>query len=146
MVGATGRYAKFVLDEFVRRGIWVRALVRSSARAAAARDRGANEAVLADLRQPDSLRPAVTGVDGVFHIGPGLDANEADMGVALVDAARAVGVQKFVFSGVIHPAISALTNHTAKLPVEDALYSSGMNFTVLQPARFMQTLQDYWLV
>lgn len=66
------------------------------------------------------------------------------MGVAMVDAVRAAGVRKFVFSGVIHPSISAMTNHAAKLPVEEALYSSEMDFTVLQPARFMQNFERSW--
>ncbi len=66
------------------------------------------------------------------------------MGVAMVDAARAAGVRKFVFSGVIHPSISAMTNHAAKLAVEEALYSSEMDFTVLQPARFMQNFERSW--
>ena len=67
------------------------------------------------------------------------------MGLAMVDAARAAGVRKFVFSGVIHPSISAMTNHgAAKLPVEEALYSSELDFTVLQPARFMQNFERSW--
>ena len=67
------------------------------------------------------------------------------MGVAMVDAARRAGVRKFVFSGVIHPSISAMTNHAAaKLPVEEALYSSELDFTVLQPARFMQNFERSW--
>jgi uncharacterized protein YbjT (DUF2867 family) len=84
---------------------------------------------------------AAAGVQGVFHIGPGFAPDEAAMGVAMVDAARRAGVRKFVFSGVIHPAISAMVNHAAKLPVEEALCTSGMDFTVLQPAVFMQNLE-----
>src|SRR5262249_28185241 len=76
---------------------------------------------------------------------PAHAAAEADVGVAMVEAARAAGVRKFVFSGVIHPSISAMTNHAvAKLPVEDALYSSELDFTVLQPARFMQNFERSW--
>lgn len=67
------------------------------------------------------------------------------MGVAMVDAPRAAGVRKFVFSGVIHPSITGLSNHAAaKLPVEDALYTSDLDFTVLQPARFMQNFELFW--
>lgn len=146
MVGATGRFAHFVLDELVRRGEWVRALSRNPDRAAAARDTGAADAVVVDLTEPRTLRPALDGIDAVFHIGPGLDDREADMGTALVAAAREEGVSKFVFSGVIHPSISALSNHAAKLPTEEALYGSGLRFTVLQPARFMQTIAHYWAV
>lgn len=144
MVGATGRHAHLVLEELLRRGVWVRALVRSPQSALTAKDRGAHDAVVADLTKPHTLGAAVAGMDGVFHIGPGLHGREAAMGTALVDASRVAGVAKFVFSGVIHPSIAALSNHSAKLPVEDALYSSGMNFTVLQPARFMQALETYW--
>jgi len=62
----------------------------------------------------------------------------------MVDAARAAGVRKFVFSGVIHPSISAMVNHRAKVPVAEALYTSGMAFTVLQPAAFMQNIERTW--
>ena len=132
MVGATGRHAHLVLDELTKRGVGVRALVRNEERARVARENGAEETVIGDLTEPASLTEAVAGVDGVFHIGPAHAAREADMGLAMVDAARAAGVRKFVYSGVIHPSISAMTNHAAKLPVEDALYSSELDFTVLQ--------------
>lgn len=145
MVGATGRHAHWVLRELKQRGVEVRALVRDADRARAARDNGADETVVGDLTRPDSLTAAVDGTEGVFHIGPAHSAGEAQMGLALVDAAKAAGVRKFVFSGVIHPSISAMTNHAAaKLPVEDALYSSELDFTVLQPARFMQNFEQSW--
>jgi uncharacterized protein YbjT (DUF2867 family) len=145
MVGATGRHAHWVLRELTQRGVSVRALVRTGQRADVARQNGAAEVAFGDLTEPASLRDALAGVDGVFHIGPAHTANEAEMGVAMVDAARSAGVRKFVFSGVIHPSISAMTNHAAaKLPVEEALYSSDLDFTVLQPARFMQNFELSW--
>lgn len=144
MVGATGRHAHFVLDELRRRGVQVRALARNQERAELARRNGADDTVIGDLTEPDSLHAAVEGVDGVFHIGPGLAAKETDMGLAMVAAAKEGGVDKFVYSGVIHPSISDLWNHAAKLPVEEALYSSSLDFTVLQPARFMQDFDPFW--
>lgn len=83
-------------------------------------------------------------MDGVFHINPAFASREADLGVAMVRAAKDAGVRKFVFSGVIHPSLSKMANHSAKRPVEEALYESGMNFTILQPAMFMQTLGGGW--
>ena len=144
MVGATGRHAHWVLHELKKRAVEVRALVRNEERAQLARRNGADEVAIGDLMEPGSLAEAVTGVEGVFHIGPAHAAAEADMGLAMVDAARAAGVRKFVFSGVIHPSISAMTNHAAKLAVEQALYSSELDFTVLQPARFMQNFEQSW--
>jgi uncharacterized protein YbjT (DUF2867 family) len=145
MVGATGRHAHWVLRELTQRGVSVRALVRNEDRAQVARQNGAAEVAIGDLTQPTTLTNAVAGMDGVFHIGPAHAAGEAEMGLAMVHAARAAGVGKFVFSGVIHPSISAMTNHgAAKLPVEEALYSSELDFTVLQPARFMQNFERSW--
>jgi uncharacterized protein YbjT (DUF2867 family) len=122
----------------------VRALIRDEGRAEAARQHGAGETVVGDLSDAASLRRAAEGVDAVFHIGPGFAPGEAEMGVAMVEAAKAAGVGKFVFSGVIHPSLSKLTNHVAKLPVEEAIYESGMDFTVLEPTMFMQTIELGW--
>jgi uncharacterized protein YbjT (DUF2867 family) len=144
MVGATGRHARWVLRELNNRGVAVRALVRNEERAQVALDCGADEVAIGNLTEPAGLPDAVAGMDGVFHIGPAHAAGEAEMGLAMVDAARAAGVRKFVFSGVIHPSISAMTNHAAKLPVEEALYSSDLDFTVLQPGRFMQNFKRSW--
>ena len=145
MVGATGRHAHWVLRELNQRGVSVRALVRNQQRADVARNNGAAEVAIGDLTEPATLSRAAAGMDGVFHIGPAHAAGEAQMGVAMVDAAATAGVRKFVFSGVIHPSISAMTNHgAAKLPVEEALYSSELDFTVLQPARFMQNFERSW--
>ena len=145
VVGATGKYAGLVVPELKRRGAKVCALIRSGAQADEARGRGADEFVVGDLRDPASLRAALAGVDGVFHLNPAFSPDEAELGVGMVKAARSAGVEKFVFSGAIHPSISAMTNHAAKRPVEEALYESGLDFTVLQPTMFMQTFADSWL-
>lgn len=143
-VGATGQYAGLIVPELQRRGVTVRALLRDRRREAEVRQRGAAEIAIGDLEDSASLQRAVEGVDGVFHINPSFVPHEIDMGIAMVDAARAAGVPRFVFSSIIHPPILSLRNHAAKLPVEEALYESGMNFTVLQPTLFMQTLDLIW--
>ena len=144
VVGATGKFAGLVVPELKKRGATVRALVRDKHTEEAARKQGADETVVGDLQDSKSLRAAATGMDGVFHINPAFAPHESDLGVAMVDAAKAAGVRKFVFSGAIHPSISKMINHAAKRPVEEAMYESGMNFTVLQPTMFMQTLGAGW--
>lgn len=57
----------------------------------------------------------------------------------MVNAAKVAGVKKFVFSSVYHPSLS-LVNHAQKRPAEEALYQSGMDYTILQPAMYMQML------
>lgn len=144
MIGASGRFAGLVVPELIRRGIWVRSLVRSKEAERVARERGADETVIGDLEDTRGLISATVGADGVFYIGPAFHPRESSMGVTMVNAARAAGVRKFVYSAVIHPSLSKLTNHAAKRPVEEALVESGMTFTILQPASFMQNLSMEW--
>ena len=144
MIGAAGNYAGLVVPELTKRGVRVHALVRNEQQAQTARRRGAAETVMGNLHNPDSLRTAAEGMNGVFHINPAFAPDEDGMGVAMVEAAKAAGVRKFVFSSVYHPSIAKMRNHAAKQPVEEALYGSGMVFTVLQPAMFMQNLAGAW--
>jgi len=144
VVGASGKFAGLVVPELRQRGALVRALVRDPQREGAARAAGAHETVSGDLRDPASLDRALAGVDGVFLLGPAFAHDEAAMGVAMVEAAQRAGVQKVVFSSVIQPTCTRLKNHASKIPVEEALYASHLQYTILQPANFMQNIGLAW--
>jgi uncharacterized protein YbjT (DUF2867 family) len=138
-VGAAGDAAGMVVPELVKRGISVRGLVHSEEKEAKAMDAGAAETVVADVSDLDALTEAAQGVDGVFGIIPVFQPNEADIGVNIVRAAERVNAGKIVFSSVYHPSLP-LSNHRNKQPAETALYESDLDFTILQPAIFMQQL------
>jgi uncharacterized protein YbjT (DUF2867 family) len=76
-------------------------------------------------------------VEKVYYIGPALHPREAEMGFAAIDAARAAGVQHFVFSSVLHAITTDLIQHEIKRDLEEHLLSSGLEFTILQPANYM---------
>jgi len=67
-----------------------------------------------------------------------------EIGLRLVEGARLAGVRRIVFSAVIHPVLSALENHAAKVPVEEAIIASGMEYTLLHPAMFFQNYAMSW--
>ncbi|MEW6640547.1 MAG: NmrA family NAD(P)-binding protein [Pseudomonadota bacterium] len=144
VIGAAGRFGGLVAAELARRGATVRALLRDPASEAAARVNGASEIAIGDLRRPDRLPAALVGIDAVFHIGPAFVADEAELGVALVDVAKLSGVRKIVFSSVIHPTNGDLANHRSKLPVEQAIFTSGLDYTLLYPATVFQNLAAAW--
>jgi uncharacterized protein YbjT (DUF2867 family) len=142
-VGANGRFAGLVVPELIRRGARVRGMVRDPEHAEIARAKGATEIVIADLRDPESLDKAVKGVDGVFYIGPAFERDESQMGLNMLRAALRARVRRFVFSSVMHPTLH-LQSHFAKASVEAAVYSSGLEFVVLQPATLYQNLESGW--
>ena len=143
-IGAAGKFAGLIVPELVKRGVWVRGLVQNREQVDAVKARGAADVALGDLSDRASIDPALEGVDGVFYIAPAFLPNEASVGVRVVEAAKAAGVKRFVFSSVIHPILSALGNHAAKAPVEEALLTSGMAYTFLHPAVFFQNFSESW--
>lgn len=143
VTGSTGPTSSIVLAELARRGIDVRGVIHSEEKADAARANGADETVVADLTDPSALASAMEGVDGVFATIPAFPPDEEGLGLAMVEAAIDAHVPKFVFSGVYHPSLP-LTNHAGKRPAEAALYDSDLDYTVLQPAMFMQTMGASW--
>jgi uncharacterized protein YbjT (DUF2867 family) len=144
VVGATGSFARLVPAALGSRGIKVRALVQSPAKAEGLRHHGVEEIAIGDLRDLDSLERAAEGIDGVFHLGPAFLADEAQLGLNMVEAAQRAGVRRFVFSSVIQPTSVRLANHASKIPVEDAIFASGMEYVVLQPANFFQNVGKAW--
>jgi uncharacterized protein YbjT (DUF2867 family) len=142
-IGATGQFAGLVVPALVSQGLQVRALVHDPAKADRVRELGAQETVPGDLRDRSSIDAALKGVDAVFHVTPAFAPDSAELGIGMVEAATAAGVERFVFSGVYHPSLS-LVNHASMRPIEQALYRSRLAFTVLQPAMFMQGLATSW--
>jgi uncharacterized protein YbjT (DUF2867 family) len=141
-IGATGRFAGLVVPELKKRDITVYALVQDNRKAEKAIQNGADKTVIGNLDDKESLQKAAIGMDGVFHILPAF-RNEVAAGLNMVQAATDAGVKKFVFSSVYHPSLS-LVNHAEKRYTEEALYRSKMDYSILQPAMYMQMLPDAW--
>lgn len=141
-VGAAGPSAGLVVSALAREGVEVCGLVHRSERAAEARRNGATEVAVADLNDRVALAQALVGIDAVFHIIPAFVTDEAATGVALVEVAAEAHISRFIFSSVYHPSLLDLSNHRDKMPAEQALFDSGMEYTILQPAMFMGQLDS----
>lgn len=149
VVGATGALGQPVVRALRDRGVPVRALSRHAARepqAGRLLALGA-EPFAGDLADADSLHRACTGATRVLAcahaiLGRGRWRSEAvdDAGHrALIDAARAAGVRRFVYVSALgaspeHPIDFFRTKHR----VEQAVRSSGLDAVVLRPAAFME--------
>ena len=121
-------------------------VTRDRARAAELAGLGA-EIRIADLTEPASLAAVCRGVDVVVSaahamLGRGRYRSERvdDAGHrTLMDAANAAGVRHFVYTSVL----GASPNHPVdfwrtKFQVEQHLKASGLSWTILRPAAFME--------
>ncbi|MFQ5746975.1 MAG: NmrA family NAD(P)-binding protein, partial [Gemmatimonadota bacterium] len=140
VTGAAGKTGRAVIRALAARGDRIRGLVRRPEQAAELEAQGEAETIAGDLLDPDALARACAGTRAVYHICPNLHPAEAEIGRAAIEAARAAGVERFAFHSVLHPQIEAMPHHWRKLRVEEALIESGLPFTILQPAAYMQNV------
>jgi uncharacterized protein YbjT (DUF2867 family) len=139
VTAAAGRTGRSLIPALVRRGHRVRAFDIAPA-ADALRELGAAETVAGDMLDPTAVAAAVAGVEAVIHIGPPMHPREAEMGHAVVSAARRAGVGHLVQFSVTHPQLEPLLNHQSKLAVERMVLLSRVPFTILQPMHYMQNI------
>lgn len=143
-VGASGPVAGLVVPELRRRGVYVRGLVHKKEDEQTARNIGAHEVVTGELTDKSALAEVLEGMDAAFYIAPVELEDEAEVGKRFVAIAKDAGVRRIVFSSVIHPILSELPNHAEKMPVEEALLDSDMEYVFLHPAVFYQNLASSW--
>lgn len=138
ITGAGGKTGRALLSQIVRLDRPVRALVRRQAQIESAKEYGAADAIAADLLDPTSLKPAFEGVSAVYHIPPNVHPQEERIAENILQLSSQHRVQHFVYHSVLRPYIRAMPHHIKKARVEERLFTTGIPFTILQPAAYMQ--------
>jgi uncharacterized protein YbjT (DUF2867 family) len=144
ITGAAGKTGKAVIKALVARGAVVRAFVRNLAHEATLRAMGVSEVVAGEMDDADALSLAVRGVDAIYHICPNVSPHEVAFAKALVAEATSEGVSRLVYHSVLHPQIEAMPHHWNKLRVEETLFASALDITILQPTAYMQNSLSEW--
>ena len=144
ITGAAGKTGKAVLRALTKRGQLVKALVFRSEQVREVERLGVKDILMGDMRNQDILEKALQGVDSVYHICPNVHPDEITIGQAIIDAAAANGITHFVYHSVLHPQIEAMPHHWNKMRVEERLFESGLSYTILQPAVYMQNILVNW--
>jgi uncharacterized protein YbjT (DUF2867 family) len=138
ITGAGGKTGRALLRHLARQGRQTRVVVRNQEQTEALHSLGANETTLADLCDPESMRHAFDGVLAVYHIPPNVHPQEEEIGEAVIQLSQEAGAEHFVYHSVLRPYIRAMPHHLHKARVEEQLFTSGLDFTILQPAAYMQ--------
>jgi len=144
VTGAGGKTGKAVIKALVTRGAAVRAFVRGTAHEAAMAAIGVNDVVVGAMDDPPALARALRGVDVAYHICPNVHPNEVTFARLLISTATDLGVPRLVYHSVLHPQIEAMPHHWNKMRVEEMLFCSALDITVLQPTAYMQNSLAQW--
>lgn len=134
ITGATGTIGRNVVEQLLKRGANVRALVRDPGKA----NFPANvQVVQGDLLDVDSLRSAFAGVSTLFLLNA-VVPDEFTQALIALNVAREAGLNRVVYLSVIHSDLYVNVPHFAgKFGVERMLEQMRFNATILRPAYFI---------
>lgn len=147
VLGATGRQGGATARHLLDKDWQVRAMTRDPQQPAAqALSQAGAEIVRGDFDDRASLDAALQGVYGVFSVqayGGSTAYGEILQGKAIVDAAKAAGVQHFVYTSVQSAEdLARVGGDGNKWEIEQYVRQSGLPYTILRPCLFMDDLFD----
>lgn len=134
VTGATGNTGSGLVPALRSAGVDVRVFVRDESKAQPLKDMGA-EVVVGDLDRPETIGPAVEGVDKIYLLtwnGP----TQAQQAENVIKAAKQVGNPHLVRHSMWGSEKSRIVKQGDQ--VEEAVKSSGLPWTLLKPTFFMQ--------
>ena len=130
VTGATGQLGRLVVESLAKRvpANDIVALVRSTAKAAdlgvAARE--------ADYDRPETLDPALAGVDTLLLISADVVGKREAQHRNVIEAAKRAGVKRVVYTSALHADTSPLDIAPDHRATEAALKESGVPYTILR--------------
>lgn len=135
VTGATGNIGRPLVNLLADAGHAVTALARGTAPLPSRDD---VKPLVADLSDLDTVTPALAGADAVFLLVTGdLVAGDLDIRT-LLHAADAAGVHRLVLlSSQLAGTRPRSASHSGSAKIENAVRSSDLDWTILQPAGFM---------
>jgi len=144
VTGAAGKTGLALIKSLTADGLDARAMIHRPEREKQVRSAGATEIQIGDMENRSDMAIAFKGVERVYFIVPNVHPNEIEIGKTAIAEAKKAGTQHFVYHSVLFPQIEDMPHHWRKLRVEEALIQSGLAFSILQPANYMQNILAYW--
>lgn len=137
--GVGGLTGNAVLAAVIGRGMTATALIHRPSHRQEAINLGADDVVVADYNSADDIAAALSGIDAVYFISPVYQEKEPTWVHSFVNAAEHVGTARFIYHSVHHSYTPSMPHHLRKARSEVLIRSSGLRWTILQPAMYAQT-------
>ena len=148
VTGATGQQGGAVARSLLAKGQKVRMLTRSPEKARELAAKGA-EVARGDFEDPESLKEALKGADGVFLVGTPFEKGpeaEVEQGKAMLVACWKMGTPHLVYTSVCAAnRNTGIPHFESKARVEYYIRQTGQECTILRPVWFMENFASPWL-
>jgi uncharacterized protein YbjT (DUF2867 family) len=144
ITGAAGKTGRAIIRALSAKDEAVRALVHRPEQVQMVKDLAAQQVLVGDMRDRATMDEAARGARAIYHICPNMSPDEVTIAQTAMAAAMSAGVECFVYHSVLHPQTESMPHHWQKLRVEEQLFESGLPYTILQPAAYMQNVLAHW--
>lgn len=144
ITGANGKTGRAIIKALLSKGEQIRAFVHRTEQIQEIESLGVMEVVAGDMMDQKVINEAFIGVRAVYHICSAVNPLEVEIGQMIIKAARLAKVEHFVYHSVLHSVLQDMPHHQKKLMVEEFLVNSGIPYTIIQPAVFMQNILESW--
>jgi uncharacterized protein YbjT (DUF2867 family) len=149
VTGATGQQGGAVARQLLKEpGFAVRAFTRDANKPGSrALAQAGAELCQGDLDDAESVKRALDGAWGAYSVQDFMTAGyegEIRQGKTFADAAKAAGVEHFVYSSVVSADKgTGIPHFESKWQIEQHIAQSGLNYTILRPVFFMQNWNTF---
>jgi uncharacterized protein YbjT (DUF2867 family) len=137
ITGATGNIGRELIPILLETRQPVRVFVRDERKVAQLDP--CVERVVGDLDKPETLLPAVQGVERIFLV-----TYETRQDINVIEAAKPAGVKHIVKLSTLEAAEHKIQVGKWHYEREELIRASGLNWTFLRPGMFMSNTIDWW--
>jgi NAD(P)H dehydrogenase (quinone) len=130
VTGATGQLGRLVLER-LKQKVPARDIVALARSPDQATDLGV-EVREADYDRPETLGPALEGIDTLLLISASEVGKRAAQHHNVIDAAKRAGVKRIVYTSLLHADTSPLNLAREHFATEQEIKSSGIPYTILR--------------
>jgi NAD(P)H dehydrogenase (quinone) len=144
VTGATGPFGRLAVAALLDRGVPaadVVAVVRTPAKAAELEEQGVAVRE-GDYDRPDTLPAALDGVERLLLVSGNAVGQRVRQHSAVVDAAKAAGVQRIAYTSILRADSSTLPLAPEHKATEDVLRQSGTAYTLLRNSWYLENYTD----
>lgn len=140
VIGGTGQQGSSIVRAAKSRGLETISIARNAFGAADVRS--------VDLDRPSTLVNALAGVDTLVLTIPSLvasaNSSEAKRGISVLDAALEAGVRHVIYSSALTKTGQGVLGLGSKRAIEERLRESGLAWTIVRPAFFMDNFVTFF--
>lgn len=143
VTGASGKLGRLVVEELLKKvpASQVAVAVRNPAKAGDFASRGV-QVRQADYSKPETLGPALAGVEKLLLISGNEVGQRAPQHKAVVDAAKKAGVKLLAYTSILRADTSGMALAKEHKATEDAIRASGIPFVFLRNGWYFENYTE----